>query len=356
MPRIHDPDLDLNLLKVFDAVMQTRSASRAAALLGVGQSAVSHALARLREATGDPLFIRSGGRMEPTARAQRLAEPLREALMLAAGALSADLDAPFDPASARRVFTLGAGDYAATVLLGGLVEEIAREGWDVRIAVLPVDRNSAADMLDAGRIDLALGLLPPMRRWQERAVLFEEVQACVYDGQRLGLGAPITLGRLCRAAAPGPLAARRVPDLRGRGAGGGRAVAAEHHGDGAFPVAAAAAAAGAGGGHAAAPALHGLRQRRLADRQPAAGAGAALRYLDAVAPAGQRIARASLAAREDRGAQPGAAGRRVSGAGGLSYISTRSSRWMISSRPRQPSRASSASLRWPAMRAASAAS
>lgn len=193
MPRIHDPDLDLNLLKVFDAVMQTRSASRAAALLGVGQSAVSHALARLREATGDPLFIRSGGRMEPTARAQRLAEPLREALMLAAGALSADLDAPFDPASARRVFTLGAGDYAATVLLGGLVEEIAREGWDVRIAVLPVDRNSAPDMLDAGRIDLALGLLPLMRRWQERAVLFEEVQACVYDGQRLGLGAPITL-------------------------------------------------------------------------------------------------------------------------------------------------------------------
>ncbi len=193
MKRIHDAALDLNLLKVFDAIMQTRSASRAAGLLGVGQSAVSHALARLRQTTGDPLFVRSGGRLEPTARAQRLAEPMREALLLAAGALSGEVGLPFDPASARRVFTLGAGDFAATVLLGGLMEEIAREGWDIRIAILPADRHNAPDMLDSGRIDLALGLLPNLRRWQERQVLFEEVQACVFDGARLNLKAPIAL-------------------------------------------------------------------------------------------------------------------------------------------------------------------
>jgi DNA-binding transcriptional LysR family regulator len=198
MKQIHDSSLDLNLLKVFDAMMQTRSASRAATLLGVGQSAVSHALARLREATGDPLFIRSGGRMEPTARAQRLAEPMREALMLAASALSGEADLPFDPATARRVFTLGAGDYAATVLLGGVIAEIAEAGWDIRIAVLPADRNNAPELLDSGRIDLALGMLPQMRRWQERRVLFEEVQACVFDGARLGLAAPIALDDFVR--------------------------------------------------------------------------------------------------------------------------------------------------------------
>lgn len=193
MKSVHSAELDLNLLKLFDAIMQTRSVSNAAVLLGVGQSAVSHGLARLREVTGDPLFIRSGGRMEPTARAQRLAEPVREALLTAVGALSALPDETFDPRQTRRVFTLGAGDYAATVLLGGLLQEIAEQHWQVRIAVLPVDRQSAPDMLDQGRIDLALGLLPTIRRWHERTVLFEELQACVFDGRRLGIAAPITL-------------------------------------------------------------------------------------------------------------------------------------------------------------------
>ena len=97
MKQAHDGALDLNLLKTFDAVMQTRSASAAARLLGVSQSAVSHALARLREATGDPLFIRSAGRMEPTPRALRLAEPTREALLLATAVLSAQQGQAFVP-------------------------------------------------------------------------------------------------------------------------------------------------------------------------------------------------------------------------------------------------------------------
>jgi LysR family transcriptional activator of mexEF-oprN operon len=197
MNRMHSAALDLNLLKLFDAVMQTRSVSRAATLLGLSQSAVSHGLARLREATGDPLFIRSAGGMEPTARAQRLAEPMREALALAAEALSPDGARPFDPGAGRRVFTIGAGDYAATVLLGGFLAELAAAGWDIGIAVLPVDRNSAPAMLDAGRIDLALGLLPQQRRWHESRVLYEEVQACVFDGARLGIAAPISLDGFC---------------------------------------------------------------------------------------------------------------------------------------------------------------
>ncbi|MGK7870053.1 LysR family transcriptional regulator [Falsiroseomonas sp. E2-1-a20] len=197
MNRIHSAALDLNLLKLFDAVMETRSVSRAAVLLGLSQSAVSHGLARLREVVGDPLFIRSGGRMEPTARAQRLAEPMRDALVLAASALSPDAAQAFDPAAGRRVFTIGAGDYAAAVLLGGFVAEVAAAGWDLGIAVLPVDRQSAPAMLDAGQIDLALGLLPQRRRWHEGRVLYEEVQACVFDGARLGIAAPIVLEQFC---------------------------------------------------------------------------------------------------------------------------------------------------------------
>ncbi len=184
---------DLNLLRVFDAVMQARSASRAAALLGVSQSAVSHGLARLREITGDPLFVRSAGRMEPTPRAQRMAAPVRDALVLAAETLRGDGEAQFDPARGRRVFTIGAGDYAAAVVLGGLVAEISARGWDIGISVLPADRVTAPRMLDAGEIDLALGLMPVSQRWHEHQVLFTETQACLFDGRRLGMAAPVSV-------------------------------------------------------------------------------------------------------------------------------------------------------------------
>jgi DNA-binding transcriptional LysR family regulator len=193
MKAVHSADLDLNLLKLFDAVMQTRSVSRAAVLLGVGQSAVSHGLRRLREATRDPLFVRSGGRMEPTARAQRLAQPMRDALVMAMAALSPDAALPFDPRTGRHVFRIGAGDYAATVLLGGLMEEIGREGYDIGISVLAVDRQTASRMLDAGDIDLALGLLPVKQRWHERRVLYEETQALIFDGARMGVSAHVSL-------------------------------------------------------------------------------------------------------------------------------------------------------------------
>ncbi|MBU8541389.1 LysR substrate-binding domain-containing protein [Falsiroseomonas tokyonensis] len=198
MRLIHNSGLDLNLLKVFDAVMETRSASRAAARLGIGQSAVSHGLARLRAATGDALFVRSASGLEPTARAQRLAEPVREALLLATRALQPAAEASFDPAARRTEFRIGAGDYAASVLLRGLVTEIAEAGWDIGLAVQPVNRRSAPEAVDAGEIDLALGMLAPPRRWQERRMLYEEGHACLYDGARLGLPAPLPLADFAR--------------------------------------------------------------------------------------------------------------------------------------------------------------
>jgi DNA-binding transcriptional LysR family regulator len=193
MKSVHSSVLDLNLLKVFDALMQTRSVSRAAELLGVGQSAASHSLARLRELTGDPLFIRTAGQMEPTARAQRLAEPMRDALLMAARAMAPEAAGAFEPSEGRNVFTIGASDYAATVLLGGLLDEIALRGWDIGLSILPLDRRTAPGMLDAGEIDLALGLFPKVQTWQVRHVLFEERHACLFDGKRLGLQAPIAL-------------------------------------------------------------------------------------------------------------------------------------------------------------------
>jgi LysR family transcriptional activator of mexEF-oprN operon len=101
-----DPHLfDLNLLRTFATLMREKSATRAAARLGLGQPAVSHALMRLRDIIGDPLFVRSGRAFEPTQRAVALMaeiEPALERLLAAVGSAT-----PFDPATESRVFRIG---------------------------------------------------------------------------------------------------------------------------------------------------------------------------------------------------------------------------------------------------------
>ncbi|MGL4775357.1 MAG: LysR family transcriptional regulator, partial [Aeromonas veronii] len=96
--------LDLNLLAVFDMLMQERNVTRAAERLHLSQSTVSHALGRLRVALDDPLFVMSRREMMPTERAKALAGPVRQALaMLEQGLRQAK---GFDPATARRIFRI----------------------------------------------------------------------------------------------------------------------------------------------------------------------------------------------------------------------------------------------------------
>jgi DNA-binding transcriptional LysR family regulator len=149
MNRVHRPEFDLNLLKVFDAMLETRSASQAAAALGLSQSAVSHALARLREQVSDPLVVRVGGRMEPTPRALRLADPLRVALE-AAARIGASEDS-FDPARNGRVFCIAASDSIQAALLGTLLRNIAAPGLRVAVRLLNLERDAALAALDSRR-------------------------------------------------------------------------------------------------------------------------------------------------------------------------------------------------------------
>ena len=101
---------DLNQLRVLDAMLSERNVSRAAARLGVSQSAVSHALAKLRRQFEDPLFVRSPQGMTPTQRAERMTPFLRTAL----GAAERLLDDPdhFDPLTTRRGFRISAADHS----------------------------------------------------------------------------------------------------------------------------------------------------------------------------------------------------------------------------------------------------
>lgn len=145
---------DLNLLVVFDAVMQERSVTRAGQKIGLSQPAMSHALNRLRHMLKDQLFVRTPDGMVPTARAEQLAAPLRRALGDMQRALEPEV---FDPREADRRFTIAANNYAAVVLSPQLVIAAVAAAPAVQLDLRPAGTQSLFDLLDHGDLDLAIG-------------------------------------------------------------------------------------------------------------------------------------------------------------------------------------------------------
>ena len=151
--------IDLNLLVAFDALMNERNVTRAAARVGVSQPAMSAALGRLRTLLGDSLFARSADGLLPTPRARELAEPISQAVRQLETTLVSRPE--FDPEKASMVFKLGLSDYPAYVLLPPLMEALAEQAPGVSLNVHAFnDRDHAVDLLDAGMIDAAIGVPP----------------------------------------------------------------------------------------------------------------------------------------------------------------------------------------------------
>jgi DNA-binding transcriptional LysR family regulator len=162
-------DIDLNLLRLFDAVYRIRNVSRAAQLLDMTQPAVSQGLARLRALVHDPLFVRSPGGVQPTPRATRLAEPVRQALAMMEQALGDS--AGFDPAHSRRTFRIHMSDIGEGRFLPEMMSALREQAPGVRIETLPVPRGAITDALDNGSIDLAFGFLPMVKDTQRVQLL-----------------------------------------------------------------------------------------------------------------------------------------------------------------------------------------
>jgi DNA-binding transcriptional LysR family regulator len=150
--------VDLNLLLAFDALMTHRSVTAAGAAVGLTQPAMSNALARLRNLFNDPLFIRGGGGMSPTARAQAAHPAVRSALTQIQSAL--DGFEQFDPARAVRVFQIAMAEDAAFYLLPLVIKRLAVEAPGIDIKVHSTAQILAADLLAAGTAELAVGRVP----------------------------------------------------------------------------------------------------------------------------------------------------------------------------------------------------
>ena len=148
--------IDLNLLVTLHVLLSEKHLACRRALHR-SQPAVSHALARLRDIFGDPLLVRRAGRLELTARANELVEPLNDVL----GRLGALIEPPaFDPSAATRVFRIAMSDYGARIVLPALVKTLRADAPGIELIVSQATREAMRMQLMDGEVDLALGVLP----------------------------------------------------------------------------------------------------------------------------------------------------------------------------------------------------
>ncbi|MCA1855679.1 LysR family transcriptional regulator [Massilia oculi] len=147
--------IDLNLLAVFQEVYRERQISSAARRLGLSQSAVSNALARLRRAFGDELFVRTASGMQPTPLAAQMAEPIGAAM--AQVALALNQRSRFDPASSRRRFVLAMTDVGEIYFMPALIERCRALAPQVEISSLRAGALALKEAMESGRVDLAVG-------------------------------------------------------------------------------------------------------------------------------------------------------------------------------------------------------
>jgi DNA-binding transcriptional LysR family regulator len=150
--------LDLNLLRVFDAVMTEQNLTRAASRLAMTQPAVSNALRRLRDALNDELLIRTAHGVKPTSRAEALWPAVRHALSELEEAIAPEQN--FDIANAQTTFRMAMADATATLWLPALVRSIEREAPNLTIRMVPLTTREPRPMLLRGDIDLAVGFFP----------------------------------------------------------------------------------------------------------------------------------------------------------------------------------------------------
>jgi DNA-binding transcriptional LysR family regulator len=185
--------IDLNLLVHLDALLNERSVTRAAARVGIGQSAMSHNLARLRELFGDELLTRGPEGMRLTPRAVTLLEPVRTMLVQVEALVSRDQ--AFDPATAVRTFRFGLSDSMEVLIMPALLARMREVAPGIHLRLTDFDASRLLNELDADEMDLAIGydLLLHGQIHHKRRKLFTETYLCMFNAEMTGLTPPISL-------------------------------------------------------------------------------------------------------------------------------------------------------------------
>ncbi len=185
--------IDLNLLRVFDAIVRHGNLTVAGESIGLSQPAMSNALGRLRALFDDVLFVRSGHGMKPTEYAMALAVPIREALDLLDRSLR--IQARFDPAKSDRCFHICTTDIGEIVFLPNLLKRLQEIAPSVALKCGQYGTREIREMLASGDLDLALGYMPELSTGIYQRLLFDEHYVCMVRKHH-----PRIRGALTRAA------------------------------------------------------------------------------------------------------------------------------------------------------------
>lgn len=184
-------DIDLNLLVIFQQLLQERRVSAVAVNLGLTQPTVSNALSRLRQQLGDELFLRTSKGMEPTAYAMQLAEPISYALSSIHETLNQRTR--FDPLHSQRKFNIGMNDIGEIYFLPTLMKRLSESAPGISFATIRTTGANLADDMEAGRVDLAVGWLPHLKSGFFQRRLFVHGYVCMFRrGHPLDKHSPLT--------------------------------------------------------------------------------------------------------------------------------------------------------------------
>lgn len=191
--------IDLNLLRVFQAIVEERSLTRAGQRLNLSQPAISYSLSRLRTLFDDPLFVRTRAGMQPTPTALELSKIIARALASVRDALR--LAERFDAASSTRTFRVSLSDVGEMAYLPPVCQALQQHAPHVRLSIDPLPADQIEDALRTSRLDVAIGNLPALTASTEHRLLFEETYVCM-TRRRAGLptGESMTLPEFLAAS------------------------------------------------------------------------------------------------------------------------------------------------------------
>jgi DNA-binding transcriptional LysR family regulator len=185
--------VDLNLFRVFEAVMRHRSVAGAGRELNITPSAVSHALGRLRQLLNDPLFTLAETGMAPTPRALELAPTINEGLLRFTEAIETR---EFDPARSARTFRIAMSDYAAMILLPRIVDRVGKTAPNINLRIFPFSRLDLVANLDGGQVEMAVGWFGNLPKRMRRMPVLVESETLVVRARHPLTTEEITMERL----------------------------------------------------------------------------------------------------------------------------------------------------------------
>lgn len=189
--------IDLNLLVVLDALLRERHVTRAARTIGLSQPAMSSALGRLRHIFDDELLVRTASGMQPTPRAEKLIEPVRQAIGHIERVLESDHG--FDAMRSTRRFNVRLSDLLAYLMLPRLMEQVASAAPSVSIDIRHFSPLQTIDALEKDEIDIAVSMGLEHTGTINQQLLFKDRMVCVLRGSHPLAGGKLTLKRFLAA-------------------------------------------------------------------------------------------------------------------------------------------------------------